>query len=149
MKTYNIYYQEHDYFGEAYPELIQYVKTLHKDLTVLDLGCGQGRDSLAIGRLGFDVTGVDVCSVGIKQLNEIAKKENLHVKGLVGDLTTYKRIKEYDVVLMDSMFHFYKKDTEKETANLKNILNELKINGKLILCVQASKEKKDNKRNCA
>lgn len=45
MSSYNDYYKKHNYFGKPYPELIEYFKSQDKELTVLDLGCGQERDT--------------------------------------------------------------------------------------------------------
>lgn len=42
--------------------------------TVLDLGCGQGRDSVYFAENGFFVTSVDISSVALKQLKPIARK---------------------------------------------------------------------------
>lgn len=35
----------------------------------MDLGCGQGRDVLFLGRIGYRVIDVDISDVGIQQLN--------------------------------------------------------------------------------
>lgn len=67
--AYDKYYQTENLFGKPYPELIKYFSTYPKQGKVLDLGCGQGRDSIPIARLGFDVTGIDNSRVGIEQMN--------------------------------------------------------------------------------
>jgi 2-polyprenyl-3-methyl-5-hydroxy-6-metoxy-1,4-benzoquinol methylase len=136
VSSYDDYYQDRNYFGNPYPELIEYFKTLDRHLKIIDLGCGQGRDTLALGRLGFHVTGVDISKVGIDQMNDIAKKENLDVSGIVEDYQRINYINAFDVVLMDSMFHFYKKDIEKETEILVNILNQLKVGGRFVTIMQ-------------
>lgn len=141
MTSYNEYYLQENYFGNPYPELLNYFKNLDKKLKVLDVGCGQGRDVIALGRLGFQVDGIDLSEVGIHQLNEVASKEGLNVKGVVGDLSECKNMGSYDIVLMNSMFHFYKKDIEKETQLLLRILHEIKINGRLVLIVQENSKR--------
>ncbi len=138
MSEYNKYYKKENYFGNPYPELIKYFKKLDRKLTILDIGCGQGRDALAIGRLGFDVVGVDISSVGIKQLNEISTKDNLEVKGIVADFNSVSDVDNYDVVLLDSMFHFYKKDIEHEINMLNMFLNQIKPEGRLVIILQKS-----------
>jgi tellurite methyltransferase len=141
MTSYNKYYQQENYFGNTYPELIRYFEQFERNLSLLDLGCGQGRDVLTFGRMGFNVTGIDLSSVGIEQLNNIAIKEGLDVKGFVGDLKSVNMIEEYDIVLMNSMFHFYKSDIEEETNTLNNILNQIKVGGRLVAIVQESKQR--------
>ena len=39
-----------------------------KHVSVLDLGCGQGRDALFIARRGHILLGVDAAQTGIKQI---------------------------------------------------------------------------------
>ncbi|MEZ4951696.1 MAG: methyltransferase domain-containing protein, partial [Saprospiraceae bacterium] len=76
-EAYDKYYQTEDLFGSPYPELIAFFTKLPSKGNVLDLGCGQGRDAIALARMGYSVTGIDNSSVGIKQMNQIAKNEKL------------------------------------------------------------------------
>lgn len=138
MSSYNKYYQKENYFGEPYKELIKYFSSLNPKSLVLDLGCGQGRDSIALGRMGFNVVAVDTSSVGINQIKSVVLKENLKVKAVVGDLRNVTNIPVYDVILMNSMFHFYKNDIEQESKTLSNILTSMKTTSRLILTVQDS-----------
>ncbi|RJX26319.1 MAG: hypothetical protein C4537_02885 [Acholeplasma sp.] len=70
MPIYDQYNQHDKYFGQPYPELIAHLKRQDKAASILDVGCGQSRDTLTLGRLGFKVLGTDVSSVVIEQLNE-------------------------------------------------------------------------------
>jgi trans-aconitate methyltransferase len=141
MPEYNKYYQKRDYFGKPYPELLEYMDRFDRINKIIDLGSGQGRDVIALGRMGFTVMGIDISDVGINQLNEIARKENLSVTAAVMNYKTYSNISDYDIVLMNSMFHFYKNDIEEETNSLYWVLSEMKSNAKLILFVQESKSR--------
>ena len=49
--------------------------TERKNLTLLDLGCGQGPDTLFFAKKGFSVTSVDVSETGLSHLKEIAEKQ--------------------------------------------------------------------------
>ncbi|AUD63570.1 hypothetical protein BK010_08715 [Tenericutes bacterium MO-XQ] len=147
MSSYDKYYQQKNYFGNPYPELIDYFTSLDKSLKVIDLGCGQGRDTLALGRLGFDVTGVDISQVGINQLNTIVKKEKLQVTGIVADYHQINNLETFDIILMDSMFHFYKKDLEDETKTINTILDQLKPGARFVTIVQKNKKRIDILKN--
>jgi SAM-dependent methyltransferase len=57
-------------------------------LKVLDAGCGQGRLSLALARLGHDVTGIDMSSSAIERATHYASAENLNIRFRVTDLET-------------------------------------------------------------
>jgi SAM-dependent methyltransferase len=141
--TYDKYYQTEDLFGEPYPELITFFSEYPTKSKVLDLGCGQGRDSIALARLGFTVTGVDNSKVGIDQMIRVGEKENLNLTGLVHDIYTYDRFSDFDIILLDSMFHFAKKDKEKEVGLIQRIISDLKIGSLLVVCIQNTGNKVD------
>lgn len=73
--------------------------------SVLDLGCGQGRDALRFARAGHRALGVDVSSVGINQMREVAEAEGLGVEGVVADICTYEPDQRSDVVILDRVLH--------------------------------------------
>lgn len=133
--AYDDYYQELNYFGNPYPGLIDFFTNYKPKGFVLDLGCGQGRDSLFIGELGYKVIGVDHSTVGINQLNEEAKKRNINVEGIVDNVYDFPISKDIDIVLLDSMLHFYKNDLHKETEFVNNILIQLKEGGVFVNCI--------------
>ncbi|WP_217587510.1 class I SAM-dependent methyltransferase [Lentibacillus saliphilus] len=133
--AYDNYYKEQNYFGNPYPGLIEFFTNYQPKGTVLDLGCGQGRDSLLLGELGYNVIGVDHSIVGINQLNQEAEKRKIDVEGVLGNVYEYPISKDIDVVLLDSMLHFYKNDLKKETEFVENILDNLKENGVFVNCI--------------
>ena len=106
---------------------------------VLDLGCGQGRDALAIARLGYEVTGIDISAIGIAQMIRDAKEENLSVNGIVSDIYEYSIDSSFDIVLLDSILHFYKREREREIEFVKRVMNEMR--NRTILCILVSKSK--------
>ena len=139
--AYDEYYQTENLFGKPYPELIDFFTKKIKNGKVLDLGCGQGRDAIALAKLGFDVTGIDYSKVGIDQMNDIAKVQKLSLKGLVADIFLFDDFGDYDVVLLNSMFHFTKNDKEKEIAFIKNIIAKIKQGSIIIFCIQDTGKK--------
>lgn len=140
---YDNYYQTENYFGEPYPELLEFYSSQSQKGKLLDLGCGQGRDAIPLARLGYKVTGVDHSQVGIQQLNEIARKENLSLKGMVSDIFDFSHFDEFDFILLDSMFHFGKKYRERETQLLQRIFNDIKSKALVTICIQDSEHKVD------
>jgi 2-polyprenyl-3-methyl-5-hydroxy-6-metoxy-1,4-benzoquinol methylase len=75
--AYDKYYETENLFGAPYPELLDFYANLPTKGKLLDIGCGQGRDAIALARLDFDVKGLDNSAVGITPLNQIAKQEHL------------------------------------------------------------------------
>ncbi len=139
--TYDKYYQTEKLFGEPYPELVEFLAEYPKKGKVLDLGCGQGRDAIALARLGYSVTGIDTSKVGIEQMNQIGRDEDLNLVGQVGDIYAFNRFNEFDIVLLDSMFHFDKKDKENEIGLIKKIVSEVSIGSLIVVCVQDTGDK--------
>lgn len=138
---YDEYYQKPGYFGKPYPELVQFFKLFDKNQTILDLGCGQGRDLIFLANMGFNLIGVDHSKVGLDQIKSKAQDLGLKVELEVADIYKYRIPETVDMVLMDSMFHFYKNDIQKETELLDSILNQLKIDGLLCNCLIRGKNR--------
>ena len=53
--------------------------------TALEIGMGQGRNSIAMARLGWDVTGIDISDEGIRQALSEAKKQNVNIRTVLSD----------------------------------------------------------------
>ncbi len=126
---YDKYYLNEHCFGSPCPELIKFFDEYQHKGTVLDLGCGQGRDAIPLGKIGYRVIGVDISGVGIEQLNQDAKSLRLGVLGVEGNLYEYAVDSFIDIVLMDSILHFYKGDKEKEIGLFIRLMNEIKVGG--------------------
>lgn len=139
--TYDKYYQTENLFGEPYTELIEFFTDYPNKGKVLDLGCGQGRDAVAFARLGYSVTGIDNSKVGIEQMNQIGQVENLNLVGQVGDVYAFDCFEDFEIVLLDSMFHFTKKDKEKEIGLIKKIVADIKNGSLLVVCIQNTGDK--------
>jgi SAM-dependent methyltransferase len=60
----------------------------------LDIGMGQGRNSLFLARLGWDVTGVDISDKGIEIAKKDAEKTGVKVNCVVADFPSFEIGKE-------------------------------------------------------
>ncbi len=91
-----------------------FAKYERKNVSVLDVGCGQGRDALFIARLGHRVTAMDLSPTGIAQLAEDALAENLEIETVVADVCDFVPTKSYDVILIDRTLHMLEKEDQIE-----------------------------------
>ncbi|MEQ8361953.1 MAG: methyltransferase domain-containing protein [Cyclobacteriaceae bacterium] len=139
--TYDKYYHTKSLFGEPYPELVEFFAEYPKKGKVLDLGCGQGRDSIPLALLGYTVTGIDNSKVGIEQMTRFAEAESLALTGIVADIFEYDNFGEYDFILLDSMFHFTKRDRKKEIDFIKRIISNIGKECLVVFCIQDTGKK--------
>ena len=54
---------------------------------ILDVGCGSGRNTIALAKLGFEAYGIDFVAPAINELNRRAHREGVKVRSIVHDLT--------------------------------------------------------------
>ena len=91
---------------------------------VLDLGIGQGRNSIPLVKLGFHVTGVDYSTKCL----EICKNNCPELNLIQSDIRTFPIEKnKYDLISSRYVLHFFHKDDTYQI--IKNIKENLKTNG--------------------
>jgi ubiquinone/menaquinone biosynthesis C-methylase UbiE len=73
----------------------------------LDLGCGEGRDSLYLAKQGFDVTGVDVSRIALDKARSRARAEDVHPAFLERDVTRLEGLpsQSFDVAINMGCLH--------------------------------------------
>jgi tellurite methyltransferase len=91
------------YWGSKPTQLARDVVRIARSLprsprTSVDLGCGEGRDSIYFARRGYRTLGVDISSVGVRKADRRASRLGVKVRFLVGDIRTYRLRHRADVV---------------------------------------------------
>jgi SAM-dependent methyltransferase len=66
--------------------------------TVLDLACGEGRNAVWLAEHGWDATGVDYSSVGLKKAAALAEQREVDVAFERHDATTWMPERSFDLV---------------------------------------------------
>ena len=73
---------------------------------VLDLGCGEGRDSVFFAAAGFDVLGVDTSRAGIAKGQRLAEAQGVRVRWLVGEMARLAYPGPFDLVYSCGAIHY-------------------------------------------
>lgn len=86
----------------------------------LDIGMGQGRNSLFLAALGWQVTGFDISEVGVKQARMEAEKRGYKIDARVADVDKFDYGKErWDLVIGMYMHEYLNRNAAKVIASLK------------------------------
>lgn len=106
--------------------LAETVKGKHPGMA-LDIGMGQGRNSLFLAALGWQVTGFDISDVGVKQARDTAHKRGLRLDAMVADVDRFDYGKQRWDLVVGMYMHEYL------TRNAKKIVDSLKPGGMLVI----------------
>lgn len=78
---------------------------------LLDLGCGQGRNSLYLAEAGFDVTAYDLNPRMLQMIRDIIEQEAIkNIKVEARDLNTVEIEGEYDLMISTVVMMFLQKE---------------------------------------
>lgn len=108
--------------------LIEYFEYFDKTWRLLDVGCGDGIDSLYLANNGFkNIDAFDISKNAINKMARLAKANNLQVNGWAQDINEYKFDRSYDFIMSFGTLHFLKK--EARTKFLKKSKDNTSIGG--------------------
>jgi ubiquinone/menaquinone biosynthesis C-methylase UbiE len=127
-----IYKKDTSFFGKESSDFAVYCYHHMKDRTktILELGCGQGRDSLFFASKSIKVKALDYSSISIKQLSRHTKQTGLPIEASVYDATKPFPFNdnEFDAVY-SHMFFSMKFSQEQLKLIFKEIRRVLKKDG--------------------
>jgi 2-polyprenyl-3-methyl-5-hydroxy-6-metoxy-1,4-benzoquinol methylase len=132
-----LYGETRDALGQPTAIFVDFFDQLdQQNVRVLDVGCGQGRDAVFIAQKGHRVVGVDISANGIRDLNDVADKKNLHIEGVVADISTFVPDGSFDVILVDRTLHML--DQPIQIAVLKTLLDHVNAGGWVLIADEKS-----------
>jgi tellurite methyltransferase len=97
-------------FGPASEEIVELAVALHPGACALDMGCGDGRNTLCLARHGIEVDAFDLSLAGIRKLRSRARGTDGRVRAWVQDLRTFSFRREYDLIVLHGVLHLLERE---------------------------------------
>ena len=73
---------------------------------VLDLGAGEGADSIRLALLGHDVRAVDVSKVAAEKISSFAAHVGVNITVDIADIAEYEPSGLYDLIIANGILHY-------------------------------------------
>ena len=128
LSHWNNYYANNSYFENSdFAEFVKNFITYEKSL--LDVGCGNGRDSLFFIKNNLEVYGVDFSETAINNLKKKTNSDNfqvLEISNIQNDL----KVKNFDICYCRFLLHAIDENSED------NLLAWTKNNVNSLLCIE-------------
>jgi len=129
-------YQESDKTfdsGKPSEDIIDLVKYLPKNSSVLYIGCGDGRNSIFLAKLEHRVTAIDISQSGINKLKQKANDLDIEIDAQVVDANSFEFKTEYELIIAYGVLHLMSYENRKKL--LVKIKQNTKLNGFNIILV--------------
>lgn len=81
----------------------------------VELGAGEGRNSLFLAEHGFQVTAIDESPAAIEKIQRFAADKNIELDTRVGDVRTFEIPQGEDLILAILLFHHFSRSEALET----------------------------------
>jgi tellurite methyltransferase len=72
----------------------------------LDLGAGEGADSIRLARLGYAVTAVDISEAAAEKIKRFAASAGANVSVETADISGYQPEGQFDVIICNGVLHY-------------------------------------------
>jgi len=122
-------YRKKDYFWGVIPSTMC-LKVLEllppeKQIKILDIGCGEGKDAVFFARCGYDVSAFDISEAGLEKTKRLADKANVNLRVFRANICDYRLDEKYDVLYSSGVLHYIKTELRDEImSNYKANVNE-------------------------
>jgi len=91
------------------PFLIDHLSFL-KPGSVLDIACGEGRNSVFLSQKGFKVSAIDFSEIALNRLRKNSNENNLNIETIeldLSDIDNFKKLRKFDNIIA---IHFKLRD---------------------------------------
>ncbi|MBC8304744.1 MAG: class I SAM-dependent methyltransferase [Pelagibacterales bacterium] len=125
----NNLYTKEDYFGTGPTLLAIFAKKIIEDNSlhsILELGCGQGRDAVFFSRLGYNIVATDISKNAIDFVSKVKKEEKLdNLELLVHDTQKVLNVgnSKFDLIYSNLALQFFNiVELEKIFSNIHKLM---------------------------
>jgi tellurite methyltransferase len=87
-------------------EIVEIVSALPKGARCLDLGCGEGRNSIYLAGKGFDITAIDRSEAAIAKVNALAARAGVKLTAFVADIANIDIEEDYDLIMAHGVLYY-------------------------------------------
>ncbi len=98
-----------------------------KDIKVLDIGCGEGKDAVFLAKQGYSVSAFDITENGIRKTKALAEKEGVEINAFIADINDLNLTEKYDIIYSTGTVQYLFDD--KKDIFFKKIKEATNVNG--------------------
>ncbi|MFH1752211.1 MAG: methyltransferase domain-containing protein [archaeon] len=119
-----VFSRNHKFSFKEDVELINLILSFKRTGKILDLGCGEGGNSLKLAEKGFKVTCIDISRTAINALKKEAVKRKTKIKIVCQDIDDLELKECFDVIIITGVIHFLEKNIKSFIRKIKQKTNK-------------------------
>ena len=81
------------------------LKPPKQPLSLLDIGCGEGRNAVFFAHSGYEVTAFDLSAAGVAKAERLAKAANATLRVFQANMNEHRLEENFDVLFSTGVFH--------------------------------------------
>lgn len=85
-----------------------------RPLTLLDIGCGEGRNAVFFARNGYRVTAFDRSPTGVEKTARLAADANVPIDAFVADINDFRLDRPFDVLFSTGVLQYIPKERRED-----------------------------------